>query len=46
MDTYLATVVGRANPETDNFTVLAVAGNASVEHNSSEKNKHNDEKTW
>jgi len=45
MDTHHATVVGRANAETDNFTVLAVAGNAGAEHNTSEKNEHNDERT-
>lgn len=45
MDTHHATVVGRANAETDNFAVLAVAGNAGAEHNTSEKNEHNDEKT-
>ncbi len=45
MDTHHATVVGRAYAETDNFTVLAVAGNAGAEHNTSEKNEHNDERT-
>jgi stalled ribosome rescue protein Dom34 len=45
MDTHQAKVVGRANPETDNFTVLAVAGNAGAEHNTSEKNEHKDAKT-
>ena len=45
MDTHHATVVGRANADTENFTVLAVAGNAGAEHNSNEKNKHNDERT-
>ena len=45
MDTHHATVVGRATAETENFTVLAVAGNAGAEHNTSEKNQHNDEKT-
>jgi stalled ribosome rescue protein Dom34 len=45
MDTHQATVVGRANAETENFTVLAVAGNAGAEHNTSEKNEHNDERT-
>ena len=45
MDTHHATVVGRANAVTDNFTVLAVAGNAGAEHNTSEKNEHNDERT-
>src|SRR5213075_1097959 len=45
MDTHQATVIGRANADTENFTVLAVAGNAGAEHNTSEKNEHNDEKT-
>ena len=45
MDTHHATVVGRATAATEDFTVLAVAGNAGAEHNTSEKNQHNDEKT-
>ncbi len=45
MDTHQATVVGRANADTENFTVLAVAGNAGAEHNTSEKNQNNDERT-
>ena len=45
MDTHQATVVGRANADTENFSVLAVAGNAGAEHNTSEKNQHNDERT-
>ena len=45
MDTHHATVVGRATNDTDDFTVLAVAGNAGAEHNTSEKNQHNDERT-
>ena len=45
MDTHHATVIGRANADTEDFTVLAVAGNAGAEHNSSEKNQHNDERT-
>ena len=45
MDTHHATVIGRANAETEDFTVLAVAGNAGAEHNTSEKNEHNDERT-
>ena len=45
MDTHQATVVGRANADTENFTVLAVAGNAGAENNTSEKNQHNDERT-
>ena len=45
MDTHHATIIGRENPETDTFTVLAVAGNAGAEPNSSEKNENNDTKT-
>ena len=45
MDTHHATVVGRATAETEDFTVLAVAGNSGAEHNTSEKNQHNDERT-
>jgi hypothetical protein len=45
MDTHHATVVGRATTGTEDFTVLAVAGNAGAEHNTSEKNEHNDERT-
>ena len=45
MDNHHATVVGRANAATENFTVLGLAGNAGAEHNSSEKNEHNDERT-
>jgi len=45
MDTHHATVVGRATNDTEDFTALAVAGNAGAEHNTSEKNQHNDERT-
>lgn len=45
MDTHHATVIGRATADAEDFTVLAVAGNAGAEHNTSEKNEHNDEKT-
>ena len=45
MDTHHATVVGRTTNDTEDFTVLAVAGNAGAEHNTSEKNQHNDERT-
>ena len=45
MDTHHATVVGRATNDTEDFTVLAVAGNTGAEHNTSEKNQHNDERT-
>ena len=45
MDTHHATVVGRATVEAEDFTVLAVAGNAGAEHNTSEKNQNSDERT-
>jgi len=45
MDTHHATVVGRATNDTEDFTVLAVAGNTGADHNTSEKNQHNDERT-
>jgi stalled ribosome rescue protein Dom34 len=45
MDTHHATVIGRANADTEEFTVLGVAANAGAEHNTSEKNEHNDERT-
>ena len=45
MDTHHATVVGRANAGSENFTVVGVAGNAGAEQNTSEKNEHNDERT-
>ena len=44
MDTHHATVVGRANTETEEFTVIAVAGNGGDKHNNSVKNERNDEK--
>jgi stalled ribosome rescue protein Dom34 len=45
MDSHHATVVGRVNADAEDFTVLAVADNAGAEHNTSEKNEHNNEKT-
>jgi len=45
MDTHQATVVGRPNATTEEFTVFGKAGNAGAEHNTSEKNEHNDERT-
>jgi len=45
MDTHHATVIGRATSDAEDFTVLAVAGNAGAEHNTSEKNQNNDERT-
>ena len=44
-DSLHATVVGRVNADSEDFTVLAVADNAGAEHNTSEKNEHNNEKT-
>jgi stalled ribosome rescue protein Dom34 len=45
MDTHHATIVGRINAETEIFSVLGLAVNLGAEHNTSEKNEHNDEKT-
>jgi len=45
LDTHHATVIGRANADAEDFTVLAVADNAGAEHNTSEKNQNNDERT-
>ena len=45
MDTHHASIVGRINAETKVFSVLGLAVNAGAEHNTSEKNEHNDEKT-
>ena len=43
MDTHQATIVGRANAATEDFTVIAVAGDAVAEHNTGEKNQRQDE---
>ena len=43
MDTHQAIIVGRANGATEDFTVLAVAGDAVAEHNAAEKNQRQDE---
>ena len=45
MDTHQAIVIGRANPDTEDFTVLAVAGNDGATQNTSEKNQQHDERT-
>ena len=45
MDTHHATIVGRANADTQDFSVLGHAENAGAEFNTSEKNAHNEEKT-
>lgn len=42
MDTHHATVVGKINTDSEEFTVLGSVENAGAEHNSSEKNLHND----
>lgn len=43
MDTHQAFIVGRANAATEDFTVLAVAGDAEAEDNTGEKNQRQDE---
>ena len=45
MDTHHATIVGKADVEASEFTVLGHAGNAGAEPNSSEKNENNDART-
>jgi len=45
MDTHQAIVVGRTSVATEVFTVIAIAGDAGAEHNTSEKNQQHDEKT-
>ena len=45
MDSHNATIVGKADADTPDFSVLGYAGNAGAETNTSEKNEHNDEKT-
>jgi stalled ribosome rescue protein Dom34 len=45
MDTHHATIVGRANADMQDFSVLTHTANAGAEPNTSEKNEHNDEKT-
>ena len=45
MDTHHATVAGRENADTADFTVIGHSENAGAEFNTSEKNAHNDEKT-
>ena len=45
MDTHHAIIVGKVSPEASNFSVLGSADNSGAEHNTSEKNAHNDEKT-
>ncbi|MDB5230251.1 MAG: hypothetical protein JWN76_1056 [Chitinophagaceae bacterium] len=45
MDSHHATVVGRENAETTDFSVLGHSENPAVEHKSSEKTEHNSEKT-
>ena len=45
MDSHHATVVGRANADSEDFTVLGHAENAGPQLNTSEKNEQHDEKT-
>ena len=45
MDSHHAVVVGRQDPDALHFSVLGHLENAGAEHNTSEKNEHNDEKT-
>ena len=45
MDTHKAIVVGRADGATSDFIVIGTADNPGAEHNTSEKNEHNDERT-
>ncbi len=45
MDTHHATIVGKVKADTEDFNVIAYAANAGAEHNTSEKNEHNDQKT-
>ena len=45
MDTHHATIIGRSNADAENFTVIGIVDNAGAEHNTSEKNEHNDAKT-
>lgn len=45
MDSHNATIVGRADADAVNFSVVGHAGNSGAQPNSSEKNEHNDEKT-
>ena len=45
MDTRHATIVGRLDAEAQNFSFIGNVENAGADHNTSEKNEHNDEKT-
>ena len=45
MDSHHATVVGRENADTQDFSILGHAKNAGAGSNSNEKSAHNDEKT-
>ena len=45
IDTHHATVVGRANADLSNFSVLGNVVNAGAQSNSNEKNAQNDAKT-
>ena len=45
MDNHHATVVGKENTESDNFSVLAHVNGEATSENTSEKNEHHHEKT-
>ncbi|MGI8950523.1 MAG: hypothetical protein ACR2FN_02950 [Chitinophagaceae bacterium] len=45
MDNHHATVVGRVNAGTPDFSIIGHAGNAGAQANSSEKSAHNDERS-
>ncbi|MEO6455012.1 MAG: hypothetical protein ABIN97_13100 [Ginsengibacter sp.] len=45
LDSHHATIIGKADADTSDFSVLGYAENAGAEPNSSEKNEHNDQKT-
>lgn len=45
MDSHNATIVGKQNDNSDDFSVLGHAANEGADINTSEKNEHNDEKT-
>ena len=42
MDSHHATVAGRENADTTDFTVIGHSENAGAKFNTSEKNAHND----
>ena len=46
MDTHHATVVGRADETSEEFTLFGKAGTDGAENNNGEKNEYKDGKTW